>query len=185
MFMLSWESYPFIMLCVALPMAAFYVVERRRERREEAAYDGPCMAHVGTDRGTELWCWQKSGHSGAHDEYPDDTPFSAAEGLRRLLGCPLDGCLFDLGHDGPHMCGVLPVGHEEDHASLPEDDERFTQKDAAGNVVIDDSPNMLPDPAPEAPSLCTWGEDGGGNDAACWKVAGHAGPHMVQDTYRD
>lgn len=134
MFVLDWSAYPFIMLCVAVPMAAFYVAERRRERREEAAYDGPCMAHTGTDRGTELWCWQKSGHSGAHDEYPDDTPFSAAEGLRRLLGCPLDGCLFDADHHGPHMCGVegvmmqvgekcvLPERHGGDHGALPGDD---------------------------------------------------------------
>lgn len=126
MFVLDWTAYPFIMLAVAVPMAAFYAVERRREQRDEAAYDGPCMAHTGTDTdGTELWCWQKSGHSGTHDDYTAHDQVS--EGIRRLIGCPEIGCLFDLNHDGPHMCGVegvdmrvgekcfLPDGHTEDH----------------------------------------------------------------------
>lgn len=113
MFVLSWESYPFIMLCVALPMAAFYVVERRRERREEAAYDGPCMAHVGTDRGAELWCWQKSGHSGAHDDS------SAYEDMMTLLRdwqphTDADGEL--IGFSPPQgVCGNVTV--ESDHIS--------------------------------------------------------------------
>lgn len=73
MFVLDWTAYPFICLSVALPMAVFYVIERRRENRADAAYDGPCMAHTGTDTdGTELWCWQISGHEGPHDE-PEDT----------------------------------------------------------------------------------------------------------------
>lgn len=74
MFVLDWTAYPFICLSVALPMAVLYLIERRRELKAEAAYDGPCMAHVGTDTdGTELWCWQKSGHSGAHDDYDRST----------------------------------------------------------------------------------------------------------------
>jgi hypothetical protein len=161
MFVLDWSAYPFIVLSVSLPMTVFYVLERRREVREdEAAGPMPCMAHTGTDRdGTELWCWQKYGHSGAHDDYTPTDASRVAEGFRRLLGCPEPTCLFDVDHEGPHMCWeeageqgvrcVLPKGHDGDHNPFADaddwDDELITEKDAAGNVVIYDSPNMLPD----------------------------------------
>jgi hypothetical protein len=134
MFVLDWSAYPFIVLSVALPMTVFYVLERRREVREdEAAGPMPCMAHTGTDRdGTELWCWQKYGHSGAHDDYTPTDASRVAEGFRRLLGCPEPTCLFDVDHEGPHMCWegmdqgvrcVLAKGHEGDHNPFADHDD--------------------------------------------------------------
>ena len=136
MFVLDWTAYPIIMLCVAAPLGAFWLIEDRREKRaDEAAGPMPCMVHVGTDRdGTELWCWQKYGHSGAHDDY--SAPNGAIEGLRRLLGCPDPQCLFDVDHEGPHMCWeqlvdettcVLPKGHDGDHS--PFDDSEWDPED--------------------------------------------------------
>lgn len=42
-----------------------------------------------------------------------------------------------------------------------------------------------PDPEPYAGSLCEWGEDGDDNESACWKPAGHDGPHMIMDQVTD
>jgi hypothetical protein len=106
----------------------------------------PCMAHTGTERdGTELWCWQKYGHSGAHDDY--SAPDGAIEGLRRLLGCPEPTCLFDVDHEGPHMCWeevgepgarcVLAKGHEGEHNPFADHDDwdhvhKFDHPDETG-----------------------------------------------------
>ncbi len=72
MFVLEWTAYPWISLAVGIPLALLYAVERRREVKADRAYDAvarPCMVHVGTDTDrTELWCWQRAGHSGPHDD---------------------------------------------------------------------------------------------------------------------
>lgn len=37
------------------------------------------------------------------------------------------------------------------------------------------------DMVPVGGGLCGWGEDGDGNESACWKPYGHDGPHMVME----
>jgi hypothetical protein len=164
MFVLDWSAYPFIVLSVALPMTVFYVLERRREVREdEAAGPMPCMAHTGTDRdGTELWCWQKYGHSGAHDDYTPTDASRVAEGFRRLLGCPEPTCLFDVDHEGPHMCWegmdqgvrcVLAKGHEGDHNPFADHDDWGDDPECPAGVhsMFDPCPGGCSKPLPDLP----------------------------------
>lgn len=138
MFVLDWTAYPFITLAVALPMAVLWLIEHRKEVQADREYDGPCMAHTGTDRdGTELWCWQRYGHEGPHD---DSGAYEEMMTILRRDWKPW------FGPDGEVTGYVTPK------ASLG------------------------------APTLCTYGENGAGNESACWKPDGHRGPHMVQGT---
>lgn len=70
MFALEWTAYPFITLCVALPMTVLWYIEHRKEvRAARVAGPVPCMTHMGTEEdGTELWCWLKYGHGGPHED---------------------------------------------------------------------------------------------------------------------
>lgn len=76
-------------------------------------------------------------------------------------------CLAHLGTDefGYELWCHRREGHTEPHG-YPE-------------MFGDDDP--VEGPEPVAGSLCTWGEDGAGNEHACLKPAGHLGAHMVQD----
>lgn len=72
-------------------------------------------------------------------------------------------CWKRFGHDGPHMnCWGVPQDDFDDELEheFPPDEE----------LVV-----------PVSPGLCTWNEDGGENKSACWKMAGHPGPHMFLD----
>lgn len=136
MFALVWWAYPIVMACVAVPMTFFYWLETRKEAKQDReAGPMPCMVHAGTDGGgTELWCWQRYGHEGEHDDS------GAYEEMMTVLR-----------RDWKPWFG--PDG------------------EATGYVTPKD-----------APTLCTYGENGAGNEFACWKPDGHRGPHMVQDT---
>jgi hypothetical protein len=189
MFVLDWSAYPFIVLSVALPMTVFYVLERRREVREdEAAGPMPCMTHVGTDLdGTELWCWQKYGHSGAHDDY--SAPNGAIEGLRRLLGCPEPTCLFDVDHEGPHMCWeplgevftcVLAKGHEGDHNSIPDAEDGDDEPECPAGVhsMFDPCPGGCSKPLTEHNDPWPQCEETNGTDEwTCRLAKAHLGDH--------
>lgn len=118
MFVLDWTAYPFITLAVALPMAVFWLIEHRKEVQADREYDGPCMAHTGTDRdGTELWCWQKAGHSGAHDDagaYEELTSrlrAAARDQCFRSSNCVLrnghsDPCQLEYSDDDPDVLDI-------------------------------------------------------------------------------
>lgn len=79
------------------------------------------------------------------------------------LGTTPDGleqwCWQQRGHDGPHLTqwGVPQEDFDLEHEEAWEDEE----------LVV-----------PVSPGLCTWNEDGQENKSACWKMAGHPGPHM-------
>ena len=125
MFALVWWCYPIVMACVAVPMAFFWLIENRRDAREEReAGPFPCLAYMGRDvHMGELWCWLLYGHDGEHADQSElpDTAFTKE--------------LDDL---GPCFCGSVGAG----------ECDRLRQTDAAGNVVIDESPDCLPGPAP-------------------------------------
>lgn len=82
------------------------------------------------------------------------------------MGTTPDGreqwCWQQRGHDGPHLTqwGVPQEDFELEHEEAWEDEE----------LVV-----------PVSPGLCTWNEDGRENKSACWKMAGHPGPHMFLD----
>lgn len=85
-------------------------------------------------------------------------------------------CWKRYGHDGPHMnCWGVPQGDFDRDEEAPGPDEELRLPDGVSDVPI-----VL---ANKGPELCSYGEDGDGNESACWKWAGHDGPHMVQDHF--
>ena len=82
------------------------------------------------------------------------------------------------GHDGEHrnLWGVP----QSDFEAEPDELDRVVDavKERHPEVPWDE----LQTP-PGLKGLCSWGEDGGGNESACWKIEGHDGPHMVQDHF--
>lgn len=103
--------------------------------------------------------------------------------LERARGLDVSPCLEHMGTDlagGEHWCW-LKDGHDGPHHNewgVPQSD--FDSDDYA----------PVPDPELIAPGkmmvtpdreLCSYGEDGDGNEAACWKWSGHDGPHMTLD----
>lgn len=84
------------------------------------------------------------------------------------IGTEVDGyewwCWNQHGHDGPHLnqWGVDPSQDLTEPVTIAEVAEEM------GDAVV-----------PEAPTLCTYGEDGEGNPDGCWKPAGHDGAHMI------
>lgn len=189
MFVLDWTAYPFIALTVAVPMAVFYVIERRRELREDREYDTvvrPCMAHVSTDTdGTELWCWQRAGHSGPHDDYDTDR---VTDGIRRLLRCTEIGCLLDFQHDGPH--GSFDTDDEhvdvtkygDEHVDVTTyGDEQDVCFCGADHASPDFSHDQMTEPLPELPPRLSHVPPQGvcgielGIDSRCVWAPGHLG----------
>lgn len=78
-------------------------------------------------------------------------------------------CWLKDGHDGPHHneWGVPEGDFNEDlDLHLPPDTELVVP---GREMEIDDR------------KLCTYGEDGDENGAACWKWDGHDGPHLTLD----
>lgn len=170
MFALVWWCYPIVMACVAVPMAFFWLIENRRDARE-AREDGPfpCLAYMGRDvHMGELWCWLLYGHDGEHEDQSElpDTAFTRE--------WPED--------DGSCLCGGSVGARECD---------RLRQTDAAGNVVIDESPDYLPGttPLPPLPQRLSkvpaqtehndpWPQCGESSmNGTCEMAKGHPGPH--------
>lgn len=89
----------------------------------------------------------------------------------RHMGTAPDGiehwCWQQDGHAGPH----------HNQHGVPQDDFDVEHQEAWENEFPPDEELIVP----VSPGLCTWNEDGRGNESACWKMAGHPGPHMVQD----
>lgn len=174
MFALVWWCYPIVTACVAVPMAFFWLIENRRDARE-AREDGPfpCLAYLGRDVEVgELWCWLLYGHDGEHEDQSElpDTAFTK-----------------ELPDDTECFCGA-------DHSLSDFSFDHMRQTDAAGNVVIDESPDYLPGttPLPALPQRLSkvptqtehndpWPQCGqrilftGG--MTCTLAKGHPGPH--------
>lgn len=91
----------------------------------------------------------------------------------RHMGTTADGvehwCWQQDGHAGPH----------HNQYGVPQDDFDVEHQEAWENESPTDEELVIP----VSPRLCTWGEDGSGNESACWKPHGHDGPHMVQDHF--
>lgn len=105
------------------------------------------------------------------------------------LGTDPDGfehwCWLKDGHTGPHMnqWGVPQEDFDDDEPT----DEEIMELGAtimAAHPEVPRGEMQSPPGLPVPPALCEWGEDGAGNESACWKPYGHDGPHMIQDHYR-
>lgn len=166
MFALVWWCYPIVMACVAVPMAFFWLIENSRDSREERDVGPyPCLAYMGRDVYMgELWCWLLYGHDGDHEDQFElpDTAFT---------------------REWPEECVDVTTYADEEDMILPPLPQRLSKVPEQGTAIQGSgyTPAQLLGQT-EEPTLCTWGEDGGGNDSACWKPNGHTGPHMVQDT---
>lgn len=87
---------------------------------------------------------------------------------------------------GPHPClthlGTEADGMEwwcwlrEGHAGV-----HLNQWGVDVNEPVVEPGGPYDDMVPVADGLCEWGEDGDGNESACWKPHGHDGPHMVME----
>lgn len=154
---LVWWTWPALWAVVVTAVYASHRVSAWRDRQLEAKQERgpePCLIHMGTD--------------------PD--------GFEHW-------CWLKDGHAGPHtnQWGV-PQGDFDDE--LEDKEQAEEDAEAAYLATVAAHPDvpwgeMQPPPGlPVPPALCEWGEDGRGNESACWKPHGHDGPHMVQDHYR-
>ena len=129
MFALAWWCYPIVMACVAVPMAFFWLIENRKDAREEReAGPFPCLAYMGRDvHMGELWCWLLYGHDGDHADQSElpDTEFTR-----------------EWPEDTECFCGA---DHGEDGFSV------LRQTNASGEVCIDESPDYIPGSTPLPP----------------------------------
>jgi hypothetical protein len=150
LFALEWYVYPVIILCVAIPMAAVWTIEHRREKRENERrliFPEPCFTHMGrTVDGRQIWCHDIYGHDGGHTS---DWGLTQQE---------VDEDLSEPG--GPDDDLFWPV--KEWRAPEPEDHTTFENLRAV---------------RPVAPDRCT-GADVAGNQ--CFYSAGHGGEHYIR-----
>lgn len=111
----------------------------------------PCGEYLGMDEeGTDDWCWQVAGHDcehvGMRQEWPGVSP------LPIVMRQPNETHDVTVYEDQDEVLLPAPGVWQ----SLPETGDSFTtlhnetirQADAAGNVVVDESPGYLPDSAP-------------------------------------
>lgn len=198
---LAWWTWPLMAGIVFGTMWVAMHLDRRRDRKEDAAAGPhPCLAHLGTETDqTEWWCWLKEGHAGVHrNQWGVDVTEETGEmtASRCTAESVIDGwsCFLDAGHDGPHHDQPNPMQSWRGWARLnPE--QACTRSSNCYMIDGHDGPCHLDysdDPRQDVvvrdttvSGLCTHGEDGKGNPDGCWKPAGHDGPHMIMGSYPD
>lgn len=226
LFALEWYVYPVIILCVAVPMAVVWVIEHRREKRENERrliFPEPCFTHMGrTADGREIWCHDIYGHDGGHtsewgltqEEVNEDLTAPGGPDLedaeqiwpvKEWKARPDTGPIVTSTTMAPAPDLDLFAEEPEDHTTFenlrpaqPEAPDRCTGEDVAGNQCfysaghggehyirsyppVEEHHIDTPEEPGTPGGLCAYGENGRGNESACWKYAGHDGPHVVED----
>jgi hypothetical protein len=162
---LKWWTWPImwsvVMIAVYSAQRLSAWSDRRHEKRNRSLTPEPCVAHMGTDADDyDHWCWLRDGHDGEHRNLwgVPQSDFDAQEDELDREFPPDEELRVICGHayvrQGQQVACALPPAHDGLHDSEP------------GTVMA---------------KLCTWNEDGAGNESACWKWEGHDGPHMIQD----
>lgn len=141
--------------------------ERKQRQWDEAHGPYPCFTHMGTTVDQrQIWCHEMHGHDGPHTSEWGLTQAEIDEDLSEPAGV-----------DAEEIWPVpewkaQPPAKLEDHATF--ENLRMARPPEPEQVSSDiDSPGTTG-------GLCTYGENGAGNEEACWKEDGHDGPHMVQ-----
>lgn len=132
-FSLSWWNYPLIAL---VTFGSVWLAYRLENWRESKADPGPypCLTHLGRcGAGWDIWCWKQAWHTDSHD-HPH--LYTECTEVRR--------------YESDRYQGISVVPETEDapasgcDGSCCDGDGSYRQTDAAGNVVIDESPGYLP-----------------------------------------